>query len=416
MLDVSNVYSMNGAKSIVSIAKADKSILEKLTTDSNKMSKYSLGVSALSALAVATISLTKKFGSKQASNMNLACDNSIRFFKMTKNKLAMGRAIQADGSAYTGVLTHKADDGSFLALEYMGGLLRRSTKTNKNGQMFEKSYIRGDNNLSVHVETRKNGEFVSYFDKVINKDKGVVYRTYSDSVKSTNSIQDVSTGKILCSNGKDFYYTKSGMLRATRDVGGVYTEYHYNGNPKFVRDSQGLRLFNEDGLFISGIRKESIIGADGYSIEYPDKKVRYFTERSKYGQQKSMEFNLLDGSQINLKKLKSRDGKINYYATARYMNDKYYLESNNGIVDILKNNKEISKYNPKTKEMIMLDTNADKKVTKKIMANVEKCVSDIKKEYKFAHSMKERYDSITNSISKSTQIKGWHDRHFCFQD
>ena len=57
------------------------------------------------------------------------------------NRLVKGKAILADGTMYTGSITSTGKDGSKVVMEYVDGVLQKSTKTAKDGtKIFDKTY------------------------------------------------------------------------------------------------------------------------------------------------------------------------------------------------------------------------------------------------------------------------------------
>ena len=74
------------------------------------------------------------------------------------NRLVNGRAILADGTKYTGNITSAGEDGSKIVMEYVDGVLQKSTKTAKDGtKVFEKTYTYSKSCGKLDI-VKKDGE------------------------------------------------------------------------------------------------------------------------------------------------------------------------------------------------------------------------------------------------------------------
>jgi len=82
------------------------------------------------------------------------------------NRLVKGKAILADGTKYTGNITSTGKDGSKLVMEYVDGVLQKSTKTAKDGtKIFDKAYTWAEDGLIKEI--KKNGETILDENKLI---------------------------------------------------------------------------------------------------------------------------------------------------------------------------------------------------------------------------------------------------------
>ena len=82
------------------------------------------------------------------------------------NRLVKGKAILADGTMYTGSITSTGKDGSKVVMEYVDGVLQKSTKTAKDGTKdFNKAYTWAEDGLIKEV--KKNGETILDENKLI---------------------------------------------------------------------------------------------------------------------------------------------------------------------------------------------------------------------------------------------------------
>lgn len=72
------------------------------------------------------------------------------------NRLVNGRAILADGTKYTGSITSTAKDGSKVVMEYVDGVLQKSTKIAKDGTKILKKIYELNNKNEKVVKIIKN--------------------------------------------------------------------------------------------------------------------------------------------------------------------------------------------------------------------------------------------------------------------
>ena len=77
----------------------------------------------------------------------------VKAFRKAGNKLDKGKAILADGTNYTGKITNECKDGSKVVMEYVDGVLQKSTKTTKDGtKIFTKKYQYTSNKTSPKLQ------------------------------------------------------------------------------------------------------------------------------------------------------------------------------------------------------------------------------------------------------------------------
>lgn len=84
-----------------------------------------------------------------------------------EGKFDKGKAILSDGTKYTGNITAECKtDGSKVVMEYVDGVLQKSTKTAKDGtKVFDKTYTYADDGLIKEI--KKNGETILDENKLI---------------------------------------------------------------------------------------------------------------------------------------------------------------------------------------------------------------------------------------------------------
>lgn len=69
---------------------------------------------------------------------------AVNTFKEAGNKFVKGKAVMADGTNYTGKIVSESKDGSKVVMEYLDGVLQKSTKTKGSENIFEKTYKYSD--------------------------------------------------------------------------------------------------------------------------------------------------------------------------------------------------------------------------------------------------------------------------------
>ena len=107
---------------------------------------------------------------------------AIEAFKKT-GKFNQGKAILADGTKYTGNITSTGEDGSKVIMEYVDGVLQKSTKTAKDGtKVFEKIYeVNKKNERVVRIIKNKSTEIVN-----ITERKNIIKEQQTSNVIEKN--------------------------------------------------------------------------------------------------------------------------------------------------------------------------------------------------------------------------------------
>lgn len=380
--------------------------------------KIGLGALALAGIGGVAYVLTRgRAGSSVEKPVQQVKEMALDAFKQAGNKFNQGKAITAAGEGYTGTLTHTGSDGSRLSMEYVDGLLKKSTKTKNDVQLFEKSYSYGADNGLIKVETKKNGELVADFKKEIIAEKGVIFRTRRTLDKGYNSVQDIATGKMIEANGKRFYYTKDGLLRASRDKNRFLTVYHANGKPRLVQDEYGIKLYGENGDLACTINTDLFRGARDYFAKYPDRSVKYELSYT-MGLSKDMAFYAPGSSRPNVKLSKfMKDGKWYPSATVYHGDSRYNIDIADEIWDITYGSdnaiKNVAKYNPKTGDIDVLESSVTKDNIQNVIDQIKKAASSVKQEHKAARQIIREYQEASSLISKSNTA-GLRDSSFIF--
>ena len=174
---------------------------EKKTDEKSKFltptqTKVAVGT-ALTALAAVGIYLaTKGKGAKVAQETvtnstqtaqefaNTVKENTVEAFKKAGNKFNKGKALNADGTGFSGTILNQTKDGAEVSLVYENGLIKKSTKTKNGEKLLEKTYKnRDDGSLNVNIVDSKGTKT----DVVYDSNKGILgrYRREKDGTNSS---------------------------------------------------------------------------------------------------------------------------------------------------------------------------------------------------------------------------------------
>lgn len=146
---------------------------------------------------------------------------AVNTFKEAGNKFVKAKAVMADGTNYTGKIVSESKDGSKVVMEYLDGVLQKSTKTKGAETIFEKTYKYSDELGLVNVTENGNSIFNKTYDKatkqilinngkvIIDTDTGIVIKGNKYIDKETGLTGDVSNIKVVTSvNGEPNYAIK----------------------------------------------------------------------------------------------------------------------------------------------------------------------------------------------------------------
>lgn len=93
---------------------------------------------------------------------------AVNTFKEDGNKFVKGKAVMADGTNYTGKIVSEGKDGSKVVMEYLDGVLQKSTKTKGAETIFEKTYKYSDELGLEQVIKNNNTILKKFIDKADN--------------------------------------------------------------------------------------------------------------------------------------------------------------------------------------------------------------------------------------------------------
>ena len=93
---------------------------------------------------------------------------AVNTFKEAGNKFVKGKAVMADGTNYTGKIVSEGKDGSKVVMEYLDGVLQKSTKTKGTETIFEKTYKYSDELGLDQVIKNNNTTLKKFIDEAGN--------------------------------------------------------------------------------------------------------------------------------------------------------------------------------------------------------------------------------------------------------
>lgn len=93
---------------------------------------------------------------------------AVSAFKEAGNKFVKGKAVMADGTNYTGKIVSESKDGSKVVMEYLNGVLQKSTKTKGAETIFEKTYKYSDDLRLEQVIKNDNTVLKKFIDNAGN--------------------------------------------------------------------------------------------------------------------------------------------------------------------------------------------------------------------------------------------------------
>lgn len=141
---------------------------------------------------------------------------AVSAFKEAGNKFKNGKAIMADGTNYTGKIVSESKDGSKVVMEYLDGVLQKSTKTKGADTIFEKTYKYSDELGLEQVIKKNNTVLKKYIDNAGNLNiKTPKHRTIIDKPSGLVSID----GQFIDKPKNIFGYFEKPQLSHSREGG-----------------------------------------------------------------------------------------------------------------------------------------------------------------------------------------------------
>lgn len=389
---------------------------EKKTDEKSKFltptqTKVAIGT-ALTALAAVGIYLaTKGKGAKVPQETvtnatqtaqefaNTVKENTVEAFKKAGNKFNKGKALNADGTGFSGTILNKTKDGAEVSLVYENGLIHSSTKTKNGEKLLEKFYTHKDNgNLGIWIKSKDTKIDFNY-----NPNEGILYRNKIEKDGTKNFIvKDLKKDKMLRENGTDFIYDKNGNKIAERDCDNNITLYHSNGKVKFKQEGYTVKSFDEKGnmthqLYMAhGGKSYQLTASDGRKVQLninsrnpKNRDISFYEPNSKRPSATLSTWYDHTGKRINEAFARTKNG------------DRYLLEKGKDGVFQLSRGKVVSaRYNPKNKEVEFLNDNLKEESVPVMVDNVLNAITDMRKQHRQARTMIDTYWSSNIEIGK----------------
>ena len=323
---------------------------------------------ALTALAATGIYIATRGKVKPKTTPPVTTNNPVQeikelavsAFKEAGNKFVKGKAVMADGTNYTGKIVSESKDGSKVVMEYLDGVLQKSTKTKGVDTIFEKTYKYSDDLGLVNVTKNGNSIFSKTYDKLakqilindgklrIDTETGIIIKnntTYIDKVTGMRgSVESLKVNYSLEGGAPD-YTMKFNGRELPKDYNSTYSA---SLKPNEACVHQKVTAIPCQSNNFTDLR----VGTDYRYNSTGKYNKRYREIKGSYGQYEDLSYNYTDG--------------------------------------IIKNNKEVLfRYNPRTKEISELTI--DKDLAQQIIENGEK-------QFKFLKKVTRAWQNRQNSI------------------
>ena len=268
---------------------------------------------------------------------------AVNTFKEAGNKFVKGKAVMADGTNYTGKIVSEGKDGSKVVMEYLDGVLQKSTKTKGTETIFEKTYKYSDELGLVNVTKNGNSVFNKTYDKA----------TKQISINDGRVIIDTDTGIVI--KGRLYIDKETGL---TGNVNNIKVVTSVNGEPNYT-------------IKING---KSLPEAHDNSQSNIDPNKAFVSQRA------SSHFDSLGQEGIDLYTYYQFDntGKYSEYYKISGGYRQYDNLTYNSASGIIKNGEEqLFKYNPRSKEIT--ESTIDNELAQQIVEHGEKHFKFLKK-------------------------------------
>ena len=182
---------------------------------------------------------------------NIIKEMTVESFKQAGNKFKKGKALNPDGTGFSGTILNKTKNGAEVSLVYENGLIQKSTKTKNGEKIVEKTYSHDKNgSYWINIESKQTDGSLKkhFFRKDVDTENGVILRSRNGVREndSYSSVSDLKTGKLLKENCTDFYYDNKGNLVTEHfKLGNITTSKNNNqiGNIVKFFDENGQTLY-----------------------------------------------------------------------------------------------------------------------------------------------------------------------------
>ena len=204
------------------------------------------GLAALAAVGIyiatkgkgakATQEVVQDIGQNAQEATHAIKEMTVDAFKQAGNKFNKGKALTSTGESFTGSITHQTKDGKNITMEYVDGLLKKSTKMSSDNKNVERIYNYNDENKLIQISENGKEIFEKTFIDAIGKTPAKVRIKLKDDaiiMKNSNLVWINKTGKPTTSIFKDGHKTLT-YYDYSQSQGPIRTEYYENNKLKVV--------------------------------------------------------------------------------------------------------------------------------------------------------------------------------------
>jgi hypothetical protein len=237
-----SVEAVNNVSNNVTVNKQVEKPIGQTNKVEDKKNGTTLLLGSLAALAIGGGIYFATRGKKGATETGSTVENSVEqikemaidAFKKAGNKFEKGKALKADGTAYTGDLTQTLKDGTRITREYKDGIIQKSTKLDGENVLFEKRFFYEENGDMTILD--KDNQII--FTRKIKDGFKTVKTPKSEIVTDLNNNGRFIRQRIDGHGEKRYYYS---------DDGQQYFEKHEYSNDAGLGISRKTTCFNKDG-------------------------------------------------------------------------------------------------------------------------------------------------------------------------
>lgn len=200
------------------------------------------GLTALAAVGIylatkgkgakATQEVVPDIGQNAQEATHAIKEMTVDAFKQAGNKFNKGKALTSTGESFTGSITHQTKDGKNITMEYVDGLLKKSTKMSSDNKNVERIYNYNDENKLIQISENGKEIFKKTFIDAIGKTPAKVrikLKDYAIIEKNSNLVW-MRKGKTDTSIFKDGHKTVTHWDNGNA----IQTEYYENNKLKVL--------------------------------------------------------------------------------------------------------------------------------------------------------------------------------------
>lgn len=223
---------------------------------------------------------TSEAGSSTEKPLEQIKEMAIDAFKQAGNRFERGKALSADGTGYTGFLTHTAD-GKKLIMQYKDGVLQKAEKydTQTNKKIYSKTYIYCSSNGRLSTVKDEHKELFQIFGSGIRTSDGYCGYNFDKSIITVRKNSNQTEKGYEYINGKRILRTE-----CKADDPSTLIFYRDDGTKEFaLRDCSTIGDSCNSGTRWNGtIEVYDNNGKLTKTLERLDNPKEYYALRNKY--------------------------------------------------------------------------------------------------------------------------------------